>query len=152
MDMRNCVTLAVAAMLLPACRSHKPAVAYAGSAAKSVSAGLAVGACSAVESVVIDEWYFYPDSIVPVNAMSDSNAMPKPKSGALARRRVMQVRRNAALTMAKDSAANEVGVSRSSSSLTGSHGIGDVTVWLRVTLVVLAVASIVAIAKTRMVR
>ncbi len=145
--------LAVAAMLMmSACRSHKPAVAYSDSVAKSVNAGLAVGACSAVEGVVIDEWYFYPDSIVPVNAMSDSNAMLKPKTGALARRRVMQVRRNAALAMSKDSAANEVTASRSSSSLTGSHGIGDVTVWLRVTLVVLAMVGIVAIARTRMVR
>ena len=147
--MRNCVALAAAALLLPACRSHKSTVTYSDSAAKSVSAGLAVGACAAVESVVIDEWYFYPDSIVPLNVTNDSTIMQKRNVGALARKRVVQVRRNTVLTMAKDSVAKEAAISRSSLSQTGSHNMCGTTVWLRLALMVLAAMLIVAIARAR---
>lgn len=149
MNMRNCVALAAAALLLPACRSHKSAETCADSTAKSVSVGLAVGACAAVESVVIDEWYFYPDSIVPLNVTNDSTIMQKTNVGALARKRVVQVRRNTVLAMAKDSVAKEAAISRSSSLQTGNHEMCGTTVWLRLALMVLAAVLIVAIARAR---
>lgn len=149
MNMRNCVALAAAALLLPACRSHKSAETCADSATKSVIARLDVRACSAEEGVVIDEWYFYPDSIVPLNANNDSTIMQKPNVGALARKRVVQVRRNTVLTMAKDSVAKETAISRRLSSQTENYDMCGTTVWLRLALMVLAAVLIVAIARAR---
>lgn len=153
MNMRNYVVMAVAAMLMPACRSPKSTVVVAAdSVTKSTNGRLAVEAFSTVENVIIDEWYFYPDTIVPASVMNDSTTMPKPKAGVLARRRVMHMRRNEALAMARDTVVRDAAVSRCTSSQTGSQGTADgVAVWLRVVLALLAVAGIAAIARMRVV-
>lgn len=142
--------MVVAAMSLPACRSHKPtAASECDSVAKSESAMRVAGACSTEERVMIDEWYFYPDTIAPIGVPSDSTAVSMPKTGTLARRRVVQMRRNATLAVAKDTAAKEVATNRSSSTLTGRPDIGGDAMWLRLVLVVLAVAVVIAVARMR---
>lgn len=142
--MKIVILPALMMLMMMACRSQKTVVSVSGDSVVSVLHNVRTGAAwKTDENMMLEEWYFYPDTVVPVVCIDDSSSTgTDAHRRVVARKRLTISRQGLAVATVRDSVVNKFTEKRSEMSQSDKNSAEAVGVkWLRLVLVALAMAA-----------
>lgn len=140
--MKIVILPALMMLMMMACRSQKTVVS--GDSVVSVLHNVRTGAAwKTDENMMLEEWYFYPDTVVPVVCIDDSSSTgTDAHRRVVARKRLTISRQGLAVATVRDSAVNKFTEKRSEMSQSDKNSAEAAGVkWLGFVLVALAMAA-----------